>query len=308
MSAYQKSLEDSSNETKLQKSRGAPGTFDRLVKEYFESSDFLRISPTSQDHYRYIIERLIREEKIGHRLVAEISREHVSRMVAKRASTPGNAHGVLQKIKILMHFAIDRGWRSDDPTLRVKGFRLGTIHTWTDEEIAAYVNAWPIGTPERTAFSLFLHTGQRVSDVARMAWTDVSAEAIWVVQTKTKAKLRIPLHPELATVLRQWPRRHVSILTSDSGGAFTAQSLGMWMAKNITKAGLPERCVPHGLRKAAARLLAEAGCSVKEIQAITGHASLSEIERYTRDAEQGRLAESAVARLARHRKNRNSQT
>jgi len=79
------------------------------------------------------------------------------------------------------------------------------------------------------------------------------------------------------------------------------------MAGPIDQAGLPDRCVPHGLRKAAARLLAEAGCSVKEIQAITGHASLSEIERYTRDAEQARLAMAAVARLARHDRNENSQ-
>jgi integrase len=37
----------------------------------------------------------------------------------------------------------------------------------------------------------------------------------------------------------------------------------------------------HGLRKAAARPLAEAGCTTHEIAAITGHKTLSEVERYT---------------------------
>ena len=47
-------------------------------------------------------------------------------------------------------------------------------HTWTDEEIAAYEGRWPIGSVERTAFALLLFTGQRMSAVSRMAWSDVA--------------------------------------------------------------------------------------------------------------------------------------
>jgi hypothetical protein len=50
----------------------------------------------------------------------------------------------------------------------------------------------------------------------------------------------------------------------------------------------------HGLRKAAARRLAEAGCTMHEIAAITGHASLSEVQRYRRAADQARLARAAM--------------
>jgi hypothetical protein len=49
-----------------------------------------------------------------------------------------------------------------------------------------------------------------------------------------------------------------------------------------------------GLRKSAAVRLMEAGCSSKEVAAITGHASLREIERYTKAAEQEKLARQAV--------------
>jgi integrase len=51
------------------------------------------------------------------------------------------------------------------------------------------------------------------------------------------------------------------------------------------------------LRKAAARRLAEAGCTEREIAAITGHASLREVQRYTRAADQTRLALSAMAKV-----------
>ncbi|CAM5766281.1 hypothetical protein LMIY3S_01768 [Labrys miyagiensis] len=70
------------------------------------------------------------------------------------------------------------------------------------------------------------------------------------------------------------------------------------MASAIGAAGLPERCVAHGIRKAAARRLAEVGCSSKQIAAITGHASLEEIERYTKAAEQKKLAKAAIRLLS----------
>ena len=60
---------------------------------------------------------------------------------------------------------------------------------------------------------------------------------------------------------------------------------------------MPEDCVLHGLRKTAARTLAEAGCSVHEIMSITGHKSITEVERYTREASQKKLATAAILKL-----------
>jgi integrase len=60
-------------------------------------------------------------------------------------------------------------------------------------------------------------------------------------------------------------------------------------------------CSFHGLRKAVASRLADIGCTPHEIAAITGHASLKEIERYTRTADRKRLAASAIAKRAKAR-------
>lgn len=277
--------------------RGEPGTFDRLVEDYFKSGDFLRLSVSSQRPYRLVIERLIRDENIGHRLVREMTREHVKRMVARRALTPGAANDVLKKLKILIHFAIDNGLRTDDPTLRIKKYVSGEFHTWTEEEIAAYEARWPIGTTPRLAFALLLYTGQRRSDVVRMFWSDVKDDAIHVVQGKTKAKLWVPIHPELAVVLAACPASEGAILKTSFGKPFAAAGFGNFMADRISEAGLPDQCVTHGLRKAASRRLAEAGCSANEIAAITGHLTLKEVSRYTRGAEQKRLAKAAIDRL-----------
>ena len=53
----------------------------------------------------------------------------------------------------------------------------------------------------------------------------------------------------------------------------------------------------HGLRKAAMRRLAEHGSTSKQIQAVSGHRTLSEIERYTRQVDQQRLAKAAIRLL-----------
>ena len=55
---------------------------------------------------------------------------------------------------------------------------------------------------------------------------------------------------------------------------------------------------PKTSRKAAARRLAEAGCTVHEIAAITEHTTLKEVERYTKAVDRERLARSAMARMA----------
>ena len=68
-----------------------------------------------------------------------------------------------------------------------------------------------------------------------------------------------------------------------------------WFRRQCDMANL-HHCSAHGLRKAAARRLAEAGCTPHEIAAITGHASLREVERYTRAVDQRRLAEVAIGK------------
>lgn len=280
--------------------RAAParaGTFHRLIDDYLDSPDFLRLKASSQKVTRAILLRFGAAH--GHRMVADLERQHVMRLVAERSATPAAANNLLKKLRTLMAFAMLAGWRRDDPTAKVRKFREGTHHTWTDAEIAAFEARWPLGTRERTAFALALYTGQRRADVVAMTWADYDARnsTIEVVQQKTGARLTIPVHRDLRTALEAWPRRHLSILATPDGRGRSVAGFGNAMADAIGAAGLPDRCVLHGLRKAAARRLAEAGCSAPMIMAITGHKSLSEAERYTRAASQKGLAQDAITML-----------
>jgi integrase len=305
MAAYKAALAGKDVPAAEPKVRGEPGTFSRLAAQYFVSPDFLRLRTRTRHVYRLVIDRFLAEH--GHRRVAEMRRDDVKKIIALKAATPGSANDLLKKIRTLIKFAIDTGWRTDDPTLRVKTFPEHEFHTWTEDEIAQYEERWPIGSRERTAFALHLYTGQRRADVARMAWTDVAGNAINVVQAKTGARLTIPLHPNLLSALRAWPRNHMVILTTAFNRPFSYAGYGNMMADAIAAADLPDRCVLHGLRKAAARRLAEAGCTEKEIAAVTGHTTLKEVARYTRAADQKRLAAGAVAKLTEQMSDKNSQ-
>ena len=89
---------------------------------------------------------------------------------------------------------------------------------------------------------------------------------------------------------------NMAFLVTGFGQPFTAAGFGAWFRKRCNEAGLPKDCSFHGLRKAACRRLAEAGCSANEIAAISGHASLREVGRYTKAADQERMARNAMAR------------
>jgi integrase len=283
------------------KKRGEPGSFDRLVADYFESTGFLTLKAPTKRAYRLAIERLVKLEDMGHRPVAGMQRPMVERIMARRVDRPSAANDALKKLRILIKFAIAHGYRKDDPTLHIKKLKEGAHHTWTETEIDAFEARWPIGSQQRTAFALLLYTGQRVSDVARMSWSDVSLDGhrILVTQDKTGTKLDLRLHDDLLDTLAAWPRGSQAILYTAHGKAFSTKGLGNKMADAIGAAGLPEECVTHGLRKAAARRLAEAGCTPHEIASITGHKSLAEVERYTREAAKRGLNDRANSKLPR---------
>jgi hypothetical protein len=64
-----------------------------------------------------------------------------------------------------------------------------------------------------------------------------------------------------------------NFIVTRSGKPFALTAFSNWVRLKCNEARLPH-CSAHGLRKAAARRLAEAGCSQHEIAAITGHSAL----------------------------------
>jgi integrase len=198
-----------------------------------------------------------------------------------------------------MAFVVLAEMRSDNPTDGIKLARRKSdgIHTWTESEITRYRATHALGTRARLAFELLLNTAQRRSDVVRMGRQHVRGDLLMVRQQKTGQELDIPIHPDLQAAIAAMSTGDLSFLVTERGQPFTAAGFGNWFREQCDAAGLPERCSAHGLRKAACRRLAEAGCSAHQIAAISGHLSLSEVQRYTKAADQARLARAAMEML-----------
>ena len=285
----------------------AQGTIGALIVSYMRSASYLALRETTKVGYASRIEALRTQH--GHRSLAGLTRQRIiSGILQPYGNRPGAGLAILKILRVLIRHGIDIGWLDHDPSLGIKRPKTQEIRSWTDAEIEAFEQHWPTGTKQRLAFALMLCTGQRRSDVHRMTWADVSEGTIRVVQQKTGRKLTIPLHRDLLAVLAVANRDHVTIINTEYGKPFTVDGFSQWMRDAITAARLPLETQPHGLRKAAGRRLAEAGCTAHEIMAVLGHKTLSEAERYTRQADQARLAIEAMTKLEGRTANTNAQT
>jgi integrase len=122
------------------------------------------------------------------------------------------------------------------------------------------------------------------------------------MQGKEDQEVWIPEHRALREELALGPADHMSLLTTSQGKAFDPVYFGAWFAEAIEEAGLPEDCVLHGLRKTAARDLADAGCSEEEIKATTGHTTSQMVSHYVKTVEKKERATAAIRKLERNTK------
>ena len=183
-------------------------------------------------------------------------------------------------MRLIIQYAINIGIRQDDPTadLRVKQPKTGGHPTWSEENIAAFRAAYPIGTKPRLAMELLLGTALRCADVVKLGRGHIRNGTLTMpVTQKTKVPLIIPVSAEMAEAINAAaPSEHVTFLINERGRSFGAKKFGEWFSEQCRRAGLTGVSA-HGLRKGASRRLAEAGCTAPEIAAITGHKSLAEV-------------------------------
>lgn len=267
------------------------GTVGALIAGYCASGDFKNLKPNTQSAYRIVLSRFGTAH--GHRLVRDMTRDNARKIIEAIIERPGMANLTRSVLKRLMRHAVDRGWRNDNPVVGISPQKIGTRHTWTDGELAAYEARWPLGTRERLAYAVLLYTGQRGGDVVQMDRPLPGATTIALKQQKTGVELVIPIHPELRAAIKAGPTSLHKLITDKFGRPIKRPALTLLIRAAAKKAGLSRDCTAHGLRKSLLRRLAEDGKSSKEIASISGHKSLREIERYTAAADQAKLARAA---------------
>jgi integrase len=274
-----------------------PGTFGYLIASYYLTVEFANLKASSKTLYRYALEPL--KEKYGHQPVSTVTRPNLIAIIEKiGARAPGMANLTRAVLQKLLKGAFDRNQIAENPLARkIEPYKVGTHHTWTDAELLQFEARWPLGTRQRLAYALLFYTGQRSGDVVRMSRKDIVAGRIHIVQEKTGTELEIKLHPNLTEAIKAYPAKGLNLIGDEHGRPIKRPALSHLMRVAIREAGLPARCVPHGLRKAVLRTMAENGSSSKRLAAVSGHKTTKELDRYTAAADQATLADDGIGSI-----------
>ena len=284
--------------------RTMPGTINALVVIYYKSDEWQSLAADTRTTRRRIIERFRAEH--GDKRVALLQREHILRMLGAIGKPSAKRHW-LKAIRGLMRVAV-QAMRKDDPTEGVPGIKLPKSkghHTWTDDEIEQYRDYWPIGSQQRLVMEFALETTSRRGEVVRLGPQHVRNGRIRIERTHGSEDVDMLMSPQLQAACDAMPKAHLTYIVSAYGKPRSKYGLGNDFAKWVTEAGLPARCRMHGLKKGGMRRLAEAGGTAHELMAISGHKTLTEVQRYTKDADRKKLADSGMAKLGGQSKNTN---
>jgi integrase len=276
-------------------SRTMPGTVNALVVSYFGSNDWSRLARDTRRTRKPIIERF--RVQHGDKRVALLRQEHLLKMLAEIEKPLAKRHW-LRAIRGLLKAAVP-SMRNDDPTAGIAGIKLPKSkghHTWTNEEIKQYRDYWPLGTQARLTLEFALETASRRGEIVRLGPQHIKDGRIRIERTKGSRDVDILITPELQAACDAMPKGHLTYLVTAYGEPRTKYGLGNSFAEWATKAGLPKRCRLHGLKKGGMRRLAEARLTTHELMAISGHKTLSEVQRYTEEADRRLLADSGMAK------------
>jgi integrase len=139
---------------------------------------------------------------------------------------------------------------------------------WSVEDEAAFFEHAPAHL--HLPLLLALWTGQRQGDLLRMSWSAYNGTHIRLRQSKTGARVQIPVGSPLKAALDAAPRKSPIILLTSEGRPWTPDGFrGSW-GKACAKAGITGLTF-NDLRGTAVTRLALVGCTEAEIASITGH-------------------------------------
>lgn len=281
--------------------RSRPGSLAAAIAGYYEHPSFQGLAQSTRGMRRRILEKI--RAHLGKEPIASLTKGHIVSVIL-HPLPPFERNNWLKTLRGLMAYALDAGLIEADPTIGVERSKAqaGSIHTWSEAEIAQFEARHGIGTNARLALALLLYTAQRRSDVVRMGPQHLRDGALMVRQKKTKMEkedrvLRIPVLPELQRIIDATQSGNLTFLVTHEGRPYTEKGFGIRFGDWCDQAGLPAGCSAHGLRKAALVRLIEAGCSPSEAQAISGHRNMAQLKPYIEAVNQARLAEAAIGRL-----------
>src|SRR5262249_18003798 len=153
MDAYRAAL--GSQPEPIGAARSKPGSVAAAIASYLASPAFKDLAAGTQQVRRAVLDAFKREH--GDKLIRHMPRKFI--IAYLDAMEPSTAKNYLKALRALAQHSIPLDLIADDPTLGIKlrPMKGDGFHTWSEEEIAQFEAAHPIGSRERLALALGLY-------------------------------------------------------------------------------------------------------------------------------------------------------
>lgn len=258
---------------RVRASRVLDSTFAGLIRRFEGSPEFDEMRESTRIEYRRKFRAIDREW--GDCPISAVTDKDFRRdvlvwrdTIAKK--TRREADNLVSSMSRVLAFGVDRGEIDRNVLTQVRRvYRSNRADKiWLPEHVEAFLR---IAAPEmRFALTLAIQTGQRQADLLAMPWSAYDGVRISLRQAKTARLVSIKCTAALKIMLDGMTKRGPLILTTSTGRAWKKRYFSEQWDETCKAAGITDLHF-HDLRGTAITLLAEAGATVPEIAAVTGH-------------------------------------
>jgi len=273
-----------------------------ILQGYQASEDFRGLAASTRRSYVALIKRIEKDfgdfplSGLTDRRTRGIFMDWRDRLAASSGRRQADyAWSVLARV---LSWALDRGLIAANPCTHggrlYRGSRRENI--WTAADEAAFLQRAPAHL--HLPLLLALWTGQRQGDLLCLPWSAYDGKYIRLRQSKTGARVAIPVGAPLKAALDATPKRSTIMLTNSEGKPWTSDGFRASWRKACAATGI-NGLTFHDLRGTAITRLALVEATEAEIATFTGH-SLQTVRAILDKhylARDPKLGESAIRKL-----------
>jgi integrase len=192
------------------------------------------------------------------------------------------AEDLTKVLRNLLNTALDYGYiKGENPCSNlVIEKNTPREEVWLQEEFEQFCN-----TAQKQklnglyiAMNLAMFTAQRQTDILNLKWSDIDAnfEVLYITQSKTKAKIELPLNkiPALQKLLKSIERKSEYVVIDEFDNKpynHRLRLFGERFEKVMKLIDIRQNLLFRDLRRTSILKLDEAGCTSAEIASISGH-------------------------------------
>lgn len=284
--------------TPIKKRSDDPRTLAWLIARYMESGDWKELSDGTRRQRSNIFHNIVKDKNgvptdAGRTRFKDITSDSIENGLEDRRHTPVQANNFLKAMIGLFKWAKKDHHVEIDPTVGVDRRKVKSdgFPAWDESDIRLFCAKWPIGTSQRLALEIAMHTGLRRSDLVRVGRQHLRGYELSIRTEKTGAVITVELPQRVIDIIASTETGDMHFLVTSFGKPFTAAGFGNWFGEAARDAGIKKNT--HGVRKFAATTAANGGATAHELMSQFGWANSKQAEVYTKGADRARLGKKA---------------